>query len=143
MVPGNAWSDSTRQYQLADGYTAECADAMDFWVHATIYRMENPRFEPDWASRVSMADRPGIGQMCFWLKKGGQRIGGAMLRPSLIAFPFIESPFTDFFQLARQVTCLVRGWSDPKADVNAVEILPSQVASFYRPASSCTTWSAA
>lgn len=123
----SAWSTESKYLTLPDGFTLERADESEFIVHLTIYMNEDLYFWYSWDSFMSgMKAEMGGNPNLFWIKEGNERIGGVVVQPNLIVYPFLEPPFTDFYRVMNALVKALIAWSDPAKRIWACGILSAQ-----------------
>lgn len=129
----SAWSTESKYLTLPDGFSLERAHESEFIVHLTIYMHADLYFWYNWESFMSgMKAEMGGSQNLFWIKEGNERIGGVIVQPNLIVYPFLEPPFTDFYQVMKSLVKALKSWSDPAKRIWACGILTPQVETLAR-----------
>lgn len=111
-------------YELGDGYSLRRGDKHIFAVYQTIYSDADIEQWHDWNYRLNDTT---WSDNCFFLYKGTEKVGGAIIQSNLIMFGFLIPPFCDrdkFYQLLNQV--LIE-WSSPEKAISAKGILPKDV----------------
>jgi len=120
--------DRTMRFELDSGHVLESAPERAFGVHYAIYRRANPDFE-DFLEYGS--DLEGL-NYCFWILVKGERIGGLIVRPNHIEGLFLKPPYTERYQILRSVLPLLLSWSDRTFPVEAVDVMPHELAFYTR-----------
>lgn len=121
--------DTVTHHDLAGGFALDSAPERDFGVHAAVYRMANPEFFQAFLECGS--DLEGL-CYCFWVSRSRQRVGGIIIRPNHIQGLFVIPPFADACAILAAVKPLLLHWSDKEKDIEAAELLPSEVDLYYR-----------
>jgi len=120
--------DRQMHVQLTNGYSLDSAPERDFGVHYAIYRNINPEFE-DFLEYGS--DLQGL-NYCFWVRSGGQRIGGIIIRPNHVEGLFLRPPHTQAYEVLAAALPVLLAWSDKARPVEAADVMPHELELYRR-----------
>lgn len=123
-----AWSDDLNRIELIDGFSLERAELDEFVIYMSIYMNADLYFWYDWANFMQgQKNEMGETRNLFWIKQGGQRIGGVFIQPGMVVYPFLIPPYTDLYRVLDVLTQANVQWGDPTKKVWAFGIIPTQV----------------
>ncbi|MDR7857867.1 GNAT family N-acetyltransferase [Tissierella sp.] len=111
------WSQDIRRYNLHDGYTIEKATGKEFSVYFAVYEIfeSNIWFRQSFNVYCSVIEDCDI---CYWIKKDGNRIGGVLLEPNYMNCLFLEPPYNNEFDIViSKLKNILLCWSDKSEEI--------------------------
>lgn len=124
------WHPQQTHFALGENYSLERADPTTFAIHFTTAELaHNIWFRQSWAQLVGRFSAEDI---CFWLKRDQQRIGGVCIEPNLIGCLFLEPPHNNLDQVLFLLKGLLLRWSDPSKPITTQSVNADQLAAYCR-----------
>ncbi|HCQ89062.1 MULTISPECIES: GNAT family N-acetyltransferase [unclassified Clostridium] len=114
-------------YNLGDGYELQRAEQESFSkYYATYYGLQkaNGWFKKNYDIMRSIIDEE---DECFWILKGGRKIGGALIKPNFIEGVFLIPPYSDEYEVLKKLKEILVYWSDFDKPIEASTVDSSQV----------------
>ncbi len=114
-------------YNLGDGYELQRAEQESFSkYYATYYGLQkaNGWFKKNYDIMRSIIDEE---DECFWILKGGRKIGGALIKPNFIEGVFLIPPYSDEYEALKKLKEILVYWSDFNKHIEASTVDSSQV----------------
>lgn len=128
------WTKEAEFYRLSDKHMLENADPKEFSIYESVYgdTIYNRFAVRDWEFRLKVSiDNPfAKEESLYWIKCGGNRIGGVLIEPNVISRLFIIPPFADMFEILKLLKKLLIEWSDNSKNIYAYQISMEQASYF-------------
>ena len=106
------WSGNIKKYNLFDGYTIERVTGKEFSIYFAVYEI----FDTNIWFRQSFDDYCSVIEdcdICFWIKKDGNRIGGVLLEPNYMNCLILEPPYSNEYDIIiGKLRNILLCWSD-------------------------------
>lgn len=130
----NNRKEDTECYILSDKYVIQEANTKEFSIYESVYgdTIYNRFAVKDWDFRLKVtSDNPfAKEESLYWIKCGGDRIGGVLIEPNVLSRLFIIPPFTDIFKILKLLKKLLIQWSDDSKNIYAYQISEKQASYF-------------
>lgn len=126
------WSKDTLLYELQDGFALEKAPWQDFTPWWTLYVVfqNNVWFRQSYDMALSVLQDAEI---CYWVKKDGNRIGGVLIEPNYMNCLFLVPPFCEEYgKVVVLLRNLLLSWADNTKDIVVGGCKPGEVSYYQR-----------
>jgi ribosomal protein S18 acetylase RimI-like enzyme len=113
------WVKEETSYDLGGGYFLQKADTDVFVKYLVIYSSRNQWLFNDFNGFVKDMKNMNEEQLnsLFWIYQNNKRVGGVMVSPNMVVYPFFIPPFESRYTVFDKLNKAMSVWSDPNKQI--------------------------